>query len=201
MAILGSSACISRFKTFIKRIVGLEKRGFNGRTSGFTLIELLVSIAIISIMLSITVVSAPANRREFLLSTSQEQLRTLIVRSRALSINSVVTGGQVLTGEQCGYGTHVDKTLGTAFIYYSCGSKTFDPASTELTGTLNQMYLNKSLKFSASASEDVFFLPPDPTVYIGGTTSTASTTILIETSSGEARGVEVNSAGLIDLTM
>lgn len=194
MVTSGFSAC--RFRDVLKKTAVFS--GSGERRSGFTLIELIVVVAIISIMLSIAVVSAPANHREFLLSTSQEQLRTLISRSRALSINSVARG-QVLVGQQCGYGTRVDKALNSAFIYYSCDSKTFGPGSTELSGTLNQMTLDKSLSFSSD--EDIFFLPPDPTVYISGSMTPSSVTVGITAGNGESRGVEVNSAGLIDLVM
>ncbi len=61
------------------------------------------------------------------------------------------------------------------------------------------MTLDKSLQFASSS--DIFFLPPDPAVYIDGSTSTNSIVLnIVSIDNQEARGVEVNAAGLIDLT-
>ena len=176
-------------------------------TEGFTLIELLVSITIISILLGIAVASAPANRREFLLSTSQQQLQGLLTRARALSINSVAYQGSMPAGQQCGYGVHVSASPSNAFIFYACGAlpfittynTTYNSSASAMGGTLNSMTLDKSLQFASSSN--IFFLPPDPAVYIDGSTSTNSIVLnIVSIDNQEARGVEVNAAGLIDLT-
>jgi prepilin-type N-terminal cleavage/methylation domain-containing protein len=183
-----------------------KSRSASGRlrgTEGFTLIELLVSITIISILLGIAVASAPANRREFLLSTSQQQLQGLLTRARALSINSVAYQGSMPAGQQCGYGVHVSASPSNAFIFYACGAlpfiTTYNSSASAMGGTLNSMTLDKSLQFASSSN--IFFLPPDPAVYIDGSTSTNSIVLnIVSIDNQEARGVEVNAAGLIDLT-
>ncbi|HUY69744.1 MAG TPA: type II secretion system protein [Candidatus Tyrphobacter sp.] len=184
--------------------------------AGFTLIEMIITLAVLGLLISAVGVSAPINRESFLLTTSQEQLRDLITRAKALSVNSVFSS--VPGGESCGYGVHIDSVASTAFIFRGCGADpTFfsvyaaaNATSTELTGSLNQMAFDRSLKLSFSqagsysngSAADIFFLPPDPLVYINGANQAgvaeAITISPVNNTSKIIWGVNVNSVGLIE---
>ncbi|MBI2592954.1 MAG: type II secretion system protein [Candidatus Colwellbacteria bacterium] len=169
---------------------------------GFTLIEMVITISLIGFLLSITATSGGSSKRQFLLTTSQEHLRALLSRAKFLSVGTTFSGsGQTV----CGYGVHVDKSGGEAFIFrdlpagFSCpGDFRYSGDTREkITGFLNVMKLDSALSFSIDA--DVVFIPPDPTTVLQGDAAVPEIEETISIAGGDSRRIKINKAGLIDL--
>jgi type II secretory pathway pseudopilin PulG len=194
---------------------------------GFTVIELIITFAIVTALMAATAPSAAFNRREYILSTNQEQLRSLISRAKSLTLSGLLTSGE-REEKICGYGIRIvpndDVSRATATIFKETltGQENDCPRdnlegivlpneSTLLTGTLNQMTFDKALTISLSAGNappenpastlDIYFLAPDPTTIIvrdGGTSGEDTATIKLELAPS-SRQIKLNRAGLIDL--
>jgi prepilin-type N-terminal cleavage/methylation domain-containing protein len=201
---------ILSFSVFRKAKLKAPERG--SREQGFTLIEMLVVLSILSILLSISTSSASLNRKEYLLSTSQEQLRALFSRAKALTVSGLFKAG----GDVCGYGVRIDKAADEkkAVIFQFLADSDKCPESSaelssdlnapELSGSLNSMRLDKSLSFDdgngALESLEIYFIPPDPQTVIFVNGELADKAVLeIKRSEQDKRIIKLNKAGLIDL--
>ncbi len=185
-----------------KRIKSVPSRTYLKPLAGFTLIEMLITISIISILLSSMVSSSSLGRREFILTSSQQQLRAIISRAKSLSLSTALS----TLGTICGYGVRIDKDSKTAFIFRdlkisaNCpGDNIYSAGGSEkLGGSLNEIKLDNSLSFSGNT--DVVFIPPDPTTIINGDPNSLPVEIVIKAGDNNIRKIIINKAGLIDLT-
>jgi hypothetical protein len=180
---------------------------------------MIITFAIITALLAATAPSAAFNRREYILSSNQEQLRSLISRAKALTMSGLLRAGEG-TEKICGYGIRINRDDKTAKIFSSvlqaslddCPENASDFASSirivSLSeGALNKMTFDKVLEISLKAGNfgnegavnplDIYFIAPDPlTVITAEDKESATIRIEIDPSSRE---IKLNKAGLIDL--
>jgi type II secretory pathway pseudopilin PulG len=185
---------------------------------GFTVIEMIITFAIITALLAATAPSAAFNRREYILSSNQEQLRSLISRAKALTLSGLLQPGG---GEKiCGYGIRINQDDKTATIFSSvlkispgdCPENVSDFTSFIDTVVLSEGVLNK-ITFDKGVTVllavglvnnersvdklDIYFIAPDPlTVITAEDKESAVITLRLEPSERE---IKLNKAGLIDL--
>jgi type II secretory pathway pseudopilin PulG len=191
---------------------------------GFTVIEMIVTFAIITSLLAATAPSAAFNRREYILSSNQEQLRSLISRAKALTMSGLLRKTGVDQGVDqaekiCGYGITINQDDKTAAIFSSvltlpgdCPEKADDFFSAglnfePLAGTLNTMNFDKALNIKLEAGLanamneinplNVYFLAPDPLTII--TTENKEWATITLGLAPSSRQIKINKAGLIDL--
>jgi len=175
---------------------------------------MIITFAIITALLAATAPSAAFNRREYILSSNQEQLRSLISRAKALTLSGLLQPGGG-TEKICGYGIRIDTTSATIFKSVLSGQEGECPESglvginspdgNLLKGTLNEMTFDKALTILLKTDPnndvsqlDIYFIAPDPLTLITANSDIKSATIEMKIGAS-SREIMLNKAGLIDL--
>ncbi len=198
---------------------------YKSKERGFTVIEMIITFAIITALLAATAPSAAFNRREYILSSNQEQLRSLISRAKALTMSGLLRKTGVDQGVDqaeriCGYGIRINRDDKTATIFSSvlqaslddCPENASDFTSSIDTvslsgGALNKMTFDKGVTVLMTVGSsnnqvgglDIYFIAPDPlTLIVNNDTQTESAAIRMEIGAS-SREIKLNKAGLIDL--
>lgn len=140
--------------------------------SGFSLIELIVVAAIMGILsVSLVLNFQQSERSQTALKRAASVVVAEIRRAQALSVSSARFQGDI----PCGYGVHYESST-SAFIYFGSKPSPSDPndicndENKNFTTPPDKRYseikfLDPNLEFK-SAFSDVFFEPPNPTVYL-----------------------------------
>ncbi len=174
------------------------------------MVEMVVTIGITSLLLMSMSISGASIKREFTLSKSQEELRSLITYARFLSIATLADpqGGLV-----CGYGVHIVPGEDRAYIFRDVGidegcafDALFNPLIGETTdlssvGSLYFMTLDPLVEF-VSGEQKILFVPPDPTVVFdseAGGDGGIIITIRARDGSGTPRQVGVLASGMVSI--
>ncbi|HOB90016.1 MAG TPA: prepilin-type N-terminal cleavage/methylation domain-containing protein [Candidatus Colwellbacteria bacterium] len=172
---------------------------------GFTLVEMVVTIGITSLLLMSISISGSSIKREFTLSKSQEELRSLITYARFLSVATLADpeGGLV-----CGYGVHIVPGENRAYIFRDQGEGGVClenaiglPSDLSSEGSLYSMTLDPLVVFE-SGEQKISFIPPDPAVaFDPGADEEGGKTIVIRArdGSGTPRQVRVLSSGMVSI--
>lgn len=190
-----------------KRFFLKQKTFQKNNQSGFTLIEIVVVMAIIGMFLALGASSTRLSRGEFILTTSQEQLRALISRAKFLTVNSLFSPEDNI----CAYGVEINAAEKKAIIFEArpkINCPTFNTIDTiyqntdrhYLTGSFNVTHLEKGVRLNNSFH--VYFLPPDPLVALYKNGDFQKDDIMIELfipNVDSRRGILINKEGLIDL--
>lgn len=173
---------------------------------GFTLIEVLV-VASITVMITGFLILNFSRSRVDLNQTAL----TVIDAVREAQLQAL-SGSLVRGTYRCGYGIHFDAT---GYLIYA-GADTGDPLVDCTTQNRNfvpdanhpiirQALLTNNTIEIALPAPDIFFEPPNPTTYIGGSSAPgASTTVIIRrkgancsSSSADCRRIYVTTSGQI----
>lgn len=191
------------------------------RAAGFTLIEMLVSLSIFAVMTGFLMASFRTGKQADELRIASQVGMTVIRRTqtRALAGSTVkicrggsrdlkicptgaaedCPGGICSTEVPLGYGVRFDTAAGasSAAIEYADtnGNMTYDDGEeiqkTPLSTTPNVTV--KTVTPSNDGRLDIIFVPPRPTIFLNGVTTTATATIeLTHSASGETRTVQLN---------
>lgn len=157
------------------------------KQSGFTLVELMVIIFISVMMTVLTLVNFSGARGQY---KAEQTARQLVSDLRRVQ-NMALAGKVAMSGVARGYGVYIESASRYILFYNTDFSVVYDTASIDMqVVNLNSVALN-------SISKNIFFVPPDPTVYIDGV-SPASLSVTVS-SNGLSKIVLVNTTGNIDI--
>lgn len=178
--------------------------------AGFTLIEILVIISVTSVLSAILVSYSRESGRIMLLINNQAKLVSLVSRAKSLSIATFIENIALPSNPSdpkiCGYGVHVEKSVGEIFIFKdlaqncSSGDNRFGSGDVKLTSQLDVLKLDSwIIQFGSDTTlNDVMFIPPDPIVLINNDSSFQEALISIETKDKSGKViVKVSNAGRI----
>ncbi len=196
--------------------------GRRNKISAFTLIEIYTVMAIIAILVSISGLTTRTRNENLALSLQHEKLRSIFVRAKFLSVNSVAGAVQF-----CGYGVRIDPAVKRMFIFGDEGNcETSDKkynSSTEAdsvqTTSLDVFNEEGGIGFvcltgvnfdvpdyslsGIQCGTDFVFIPPDPRVSIknfsgGNLTGPVAVGVYSKRNPGKMKKIIINQAGLID---
>lgn len=136
-----------------------------GSITGFTLIEMLVIISIILIFSTILIGYSREAGKQLLLVNNQANLVSLISRAKSLSIATFIENTALPLSPSdpkvCGYGVHIEKGAGEAFIFRdlaqdcSSGDNRFGSGDVKLTGQLDIFKLDPVVAEFGSADTTI----------------------------------------------
>jgi prepilin-type N-terminal cleavage/methylation domain-containing protein len=168
--------------------------------SGFTLVELLTAAAIILILTTFVLTNYPAIGRGFALERSAERLAQELRSMQQKSVSMEEVSGTVPKG----YGIYFNTA--SPYSYNNFADSDGDFQWGEGVDTLlNAIDLESNVEIGSLESGgsqvdslSIVFQPPDPTTWIGNSSSSTSTiTLQLETDPEKTKTIYVNSAGLI----
>lgn len=155
--------------------------------NGFVLVELLVTIGIIALLSSILIVYSHTGEKQVLLFRDQAKVINSIMRAKSLSVQSFEAKGNI-----CGYGVHFN--LDGAFVIFEHSSDNCEDFGgySDSDKIIKIENLDEKLYFSLIDFDDIFFLPPDPTVMFYPIGSSGIKSIVIGSRIDENSSVKVN---------
>jgi len=176
---------------------------------GFTYLEMLIVIGIIVLFASFIITYNHVSERQLILVKDQAIIVSALQKAKS---NALATFSEA--GVSCGFGVHFSSsTIPNQLVIYKNTPQTtstnslalclamdhsYQPAV--LSSTTEIIYLDKTIRFKSVSSTDVFFVPPDPTIFIDNSSSTPASIIEIETIDGLAtKAVKVSNFGQITI--
>lgn len=169
--------------------------------NGFTLVEVMVVAAITVLITGFLI--ANFSRARVDLNQTALTVQDTIRQAQSLALSGAVTQGSY----RCGYGVHFELTSYVIFagpdsssVDCSITSRTF---STGTDTIIQQGLLPSNVLEFVLPIPDIFFVPPDPTTYIGGSNAAGvSATISIHRQgaacpSADCRSIYVSTSGRI----
>ncbi len=163
---------------------------------GFTLLEMLVVIGVMIMLTATLIIYTRSGGRRIILFREQAKLVSMLTRARGLTTNLYRPGAEKI----CGYGVRVvDMT--TYELYKDLPGDGICPASNSWSGeieTLETFTLKPLVSFSDQrAVSDIFFLPPNPSVYFDGQPATGQVSFDLVLEGGDKNVITINRGGQI----
>lgn len=162
---------------------------------GFTFIETLVTISILLILTAILVVYNRGGERQIVLTREKAKLIGLILRAKSQAINTLITSDPI-----CGYGVHLEEKEYLLFQDRSSNCAVSDHRYTQSDDQelLEIFKLPVAYRFGRLELLDIFFMPPDPLVFMDGRKQSGERIVEISTSDNVNRTtIKINGAGQI----
>jgi len=144
---------------------------------GFTIVEIIVTFSVITILASYIILYNKTNKSQIILSLEQAKLVDAINTAKSLTLSTYVENNS-----SCGYGVYIDNyvfyNIYTLFKYgnpsISSCSEQINASTTLKTITekwivIKNFTLDKNIKFNSNISKAlymIFFVPPDPKIFI-----------------------------------
>ena len=181
----------------------------SSKGAGFTYLEMLIVIAIIILFASFIITYNHVSERQLILVKDQAVILSALQKAKA---NALATFSEA--GISCGFGVNFSSsTIPNQIVIYKntplttstnslalCLAMDHSYQPTILSSTTEIIYLDKDIRFKSVSSTDIFFVPPDPTIFIDNSSSTPASTIEIETIDGLAtKAVKVSNFGQITI--
>lgn len=166
---------------------------------GFTIIEMLVTMGVLTILGGILILYSRAGESTSVLLRELAKVSGDINRTKNLAITTAAfvdkDGNKTLP---CGYGIYFDLLQNQYIIFADLAVDCLTSQhlrDTEGNGDVEIISLNKPLELKSADPNQVFFLPPDPTViFLGAATEME---IRLGPASGVIMGVKVNKTGQV----
>lgn len=164
----------------------------------FTLIELLITLGVLVLLSSLIIVYSRTGETNVLLFREGAKLVSNINRVKNLAISSQNWQGQ----KPCGYGIYFDKLANRYIIFTeiadNCTTASHQRDPNNQSNDVEVIQLNPPLFFKTINFTQVFFLPPDPTVYFTGLVDPFGE-IIIGTPQGGEQKIRIYKTGQVTL--
>jgi prepilin-type N-terminal cleavage/methylation domain-containing protein len=162
---------------------------------GFTFIETLVTISILLILTSILVVYNRGGEKQIILTREKAKIIGLILKAKSQAINTLITSDPI-----CGYGVHFEEKQ--YFLFQdrasNCAVSDHRYTQNDEQELLDIFKLPVTYRFSQLELADIFFMPPDPIVFLDGQRQTGERLIEISAADNDSRvNIKINGAGQI----
>ncbi len=171
--------------------------------------EMLVVIGIIILFASFIISYNHVSERQLILVRDQARIVGALQKAKAFALATLSDAGI-----SCGFGVHFSSsTIPNQIIIYKNTPQTtstnslplclamdhsYQPAV--LSSTTEIIYLDADIRFNSVSSTDIFFVPPDPYVFIDNSSSTPASTVEIITIDGLAtKAVKISNFGQITI--
>lgn len=162
---------------------------------GFTIIEMLVILGVMSVLSGLLILYSRTGEMTSVLIREAAKLSTNINRAKNMAITNTDWQGQRV----CGYGVYFDSAENQYIIFTEISNKCESADHLRLAdGSLDVeiIPITDPLIISHSDITQVFFLPPDPTIYFEPA-NLNEVQIEIETPNDASMGIKINTAGQI----
>lgn len=163
----------------------------------FSIIELTVTLSIISILSLIIFANYRLGEKKYILQSETQKLISNLRRGQNMAL-----APKVLPNYESGIGLRFDKNNPNSYIFFrdaEPGNKIFNRGD-KIEETVNFPVGISINSLSPANSVDIFFEPPDPTIYINGNSISASSVIGLEYKSGNTvfdKNITIKTTGLI----
>lgn len=167
---------------------------------GFTVIEMLITIGVLTILSGILILYSHSGESTSVLLREAAKITNDIDQAKNLAITTATfttSDGQQI--HPCGYGVYFDQPANQYIIFADLSQDC--QASSHLrdssgNGDAQTITLTKPLTFKSLDINQVFFLPPDPTVYFQPPAA-SEVQIILEAPNGANIGIKMNTNGQI----
>lgn len=174
---------------------------------GFTLIELLVTIAIIVILSTFIFANYPQGGKQLALERAAKTLSQDIRRVEEMSTSVLKEPGAC--SQITGYGIYFEESSPFQYkIYRNCNTsdRSYD-SNDQLKETINiesgiEIYnLKQGQNDDSDNKISILFEPPDPTIYIDGSSSVSEASIIlwIKNDATKQKVIKINNAGRVEI--
>ncbi|MDE1970104.1 MAG: prepilin-type N-terminal cleavage/methylation domain-containing protein [Patescibacteria group bacterium] len=179
----------------------MNKKRTPSRELGFTLVELLLVMTITLTLTTMAIGYSRVGNDSLYLQQSVQKVLTDLNQAASYALSSPARSDG---GRYCGFGLHFS---GDHYLFYGAvppsagcaGTRSYDttPGSRDhvfYTTMLNHSSIQRVIA-GGTAAHDIFFLPPDPAVYVDGATTTTPVEIVVQSERGVTTSVCVNQIG------
>jgi len=181
----------------------------SSKGAGFTYLEMLIVISIIILFSTFIISYNHISERQLIIIKDQARVVSALQKAKA---NALATFSD--TGISCGFGVHFStSSVPNQMIIFKntpqatgtntlplCLSMDHSYQPLILSSTTEVIYLDPDIRFGNVSSSDIFFVPPDPIIFIDNSSSTPAASIEIVTIDGlAAKSVKVNNFGQITI--
>jgi len=135
----------------------------NRNNWGFTLIEMVVVLGVVVLLSGLLIIYSREGEKLSLILRTRTQVVSDINRAKNLAITSQSWQGQ----KTCGYGVYFDTTNNRYIIFTDISSDcdTSDHLRKDDAYDVDIIPLSNQFILTSSNISQVFFLPPDPTIF------------------------------------
>lgn len=162
---------------------------------GFTIIEMLVIIGIMTVLSGLLILYSRTGEMTSTLIREIAKISSNINRARNMAITTSDWNGQRV----CGYGVFFNKAENKYIIFTDLSAdcqSSLHLRPQDQSADVETIPVTAPLTISQTDIDQVFFLPPDPTVYFEPDVSN-EVEIKIQTPSGTEMGVKLNKTGQV----
>lgn len=162
---------------------------------GFTIIEMMVIIGVLSVLSGLLILYSRTGEITSALLRESAKLSVNIGRAKNMAITNALWQGQRV----CGYGVYFDEANDQYIIFTEIANNCeaashLRPADGSLD--VETIIISDPLEISKSDITQVFFLPPDPTVYFEPT-ALNEVQIEIKAPNDASMGITINTTGQV----